>query len=274
MSHFAVLVAVKDGEELEDILEPYNEQTEHQEYKEFHDMTDEVMDDWENKTMNGAYINGILTPAWDIKNDLVLEVQKYPMQLYYVDFETYVRDYAGFSAPLIINGEKRYGYWHNPNAKWDWWVIGGRWNGMLRNKDGRRVNEELVEQIDFEQMRQEQVDAELVKRSMIMELVELGHRTGDEVKKAIFDLGKSIEFYSFASLEPEYWMDEEMVRERAYSKPLTFAYLSSDSGWIQRGRMGWWGSVSDEVDEYPEQFWNAINSLSPDTYIYLVDCHI
>lgn len=27
-----------------------------------------------------------------------------------------------------------YGYWYNPNAKWDWWTVGGRWSGLLHLK--------------------------------------------------------------------------------------------------------------------------------------------
>ena len=33
---------------------------------------------------------------------------------------------------------KAKGYWHNPNAKWDWYEIGGRWRGMLRLLPGRK----------------------------------------------------------------------------------------------------------------------------------------
>jgi hypothetical protein len=28
------------------------------------------------------------------------------------------------------------GYWENPNAKWDWYSLGGRWSGMIKLKDG------------------------------------------------------------------------------------------------------------------------------------------
>ena len=28
----------------------------------------------------------------------------------------------------------------NPNAKWDWWVIGGRWNGLLLQDGSDMIN--------------------------------------------------------------------------------------------------------------------------------------
>lgn len=31
---------------------------------------------------------------------------------------------------------RRRGYWRNPNAKWDWWVVGGRWTGFYPVKSG------------------------------------------------------------------------------------------------------------------------------------------
>lgn len=34
------------------------------------------------------------------------------------------------------NDAKRWGYWENPNKKWDWWVIGGRWRGFYPIKAG------------------------------------------------------------------------------------------------------------------------------------------
>ena len=33
----------------------------------------------------------------------------------------------------------RHGYWENPNKKWDWWVIGGRWTGFFPVKAGAEI---------------------------------------------------------------------------------------------------------------------------------------
>lgn len=48
----------------------------------------------------------------------------------------------------------KYGYWENPNAKWDWYQIGGRWAGSLRIKpefefhyQGEKPNEESKTEI-------------------------------------------------------------------------------------------------------------------------------
>lgn len=45
----------------------------------------------------------------------------------YPTFAEFAKDYHGYEPHPET---KRYGRWHNPNAKWDWWTIGGRWTGF------------------------------------------------------------------------------------------------------------------------------------------------
>lgn len=53
-----------------------------------------------------------------------------PFPEVYPTFEDYLRDYKGFA---VDSETGRYGYWENPNAKWDYWTIGGRWAGLLHS---------------------------------------------------------------------------------------------------------------------------------------------
>lgn len=48
----------------------------------------------------------------------------YPRQKVYKTFEKYAEDYRGYE---YNKEEKRYGFYCNPNAMWDWYQIGGRW---------------------------------------------------------------------------------------------------------------------------------------------------
>jgi hypothetical protein len=57
-----------------------------------------------------------------------------PFKELYPDFDTFVREYHGrCGRDEVLN---RYGYWQNPNAKWDWYSIGGRWTGYFKLKPG------------------------------------------------------------------------------------------------------------------------------------------
>lgn len=50
----------------------------------------------------------------------------------YPTFEDFIENYIETKP----NENNRYGYFHNPNAKWDWYSLGGRRSGMIKLKDG------------------------------------------------------------------------------------------------------------------------------------------
>ena len=62
-----------------------------------------------------------------------IENQETKIRDYYSSFEEFVKDYHGYDK----KDEKmnRYGYWDNVNAKWDWYVLGGRWTGFFKSKN-------------------------------------------------------------------------------------------------------------------------------------------
>ena len=45
----------------------------------------------------------------------------------YPNLEAYAVEYCGYEK----NDNDKYGYYNNPNAKWDWYSVGGRWSGMF-----------------------------------------------------------------------------------------------------------------------------------------------
>ncbi len=74
------------------------------------------------------------------------KLQMVPYKKIYQTLQDYVREYV--EAPW--DEEKQdYGYWENPNAKWDWWQVGGRWNKFLKTLCGERCAEARVADIDF-----------------------------------------------------------------------------------------------------------------------------
>ena len=55
-------------------------------------------------------------------------VNDYPVKAWYASFEAYCEDHRGY----IQDSEGLWGYTYNPNAKWDWWQIGGRFSRNWR----------------------------------------------------------------------------------------------------------------------------------------------
>lgn len=57
-----------------------------------------------------------------------------PYNKLHASFKEFVADYYGVEERDSEKG--RYGYWENPNKKWDWWQVGGRWRGFYPVKSG------------------------------------------------------------------------------------------------------------------------------------------
>lgn len=157
MSHFTVLVAAKDESELNDRLDPFYEQYGPEDERaqrkgwvvfkpiselrveepEWYDYDKKMTDAFEladgrvvekyskefevkaEPTKDNPFPRTQFIPP---ENARVVEV---PISTFMTEDEFY-KDYHGL---VMHNGE--FGYWHNPNSKWDWWSVGGRWTGAL-----------------------------------------------------------------------------------------------------------------------------------------------
>jgi hypothetical protein len=109
-----------------------------------------------------------------------LERKMIPFKEKFSTFEKFVKEWHGRAKR--DETYNRYGYFQNPNAKWDWFEIGGRWTGYFQLKPGRKGGKGsqynfsgqmepstdkadicLKSAVDFEAMRKECED-EAIKR--------------------------------------------------------------------------------------------------------------
>jgi hypothetical protein len=134
MSHFSVLVKISKARldasgggiesAVEDMLAPYKERADLQ-YAVFEDCTQEVIARG-NEVVTADNSTGIEDP--EHIGSTLLQVHGSLAEV--------AEAYFGYCQDASTGG---YGYYKNPNAKWDWYVIGGRWAGLLRvkaNADG------------------------------------------------------------------------------------------------------------------------------------------
>lgn len=154
MSHFAVLVI---GNNIEAQLAPYQENNMDdcpREYMEFCDEEDNLRQEYQKDTIDQVVLsNGELVFTFDEKFRVPgtfgtgtdthkipsnLEVRKVPFTEKYNTFEEFLIEWHGCNEKDDITG--KYGYWKNPNAKWDWYLVGGRWTGFFKLKSGRSGN--------------------------------------------------------------------------------------------------------------------------------------
>jgi hypothetical protein len=57
-----------------------------------------------------------------------------PFKEVYPDFDDFAADWHSSERDERTG---RYGYWENPNRKWDWYEVGGRWTGYFLPKPGK-----------------------------------------------------------------------------------------------------------------------------------------
>jgi hypothetical protein len=189
MSHFVTLVVTDErptSDDLEPVLLPWHEYecTGRHEYVEWVDDTDEIKAEYEAS-------------------------EKFKAE--YKDLATFAKEWHGYE----MRDDGRIGRLTNPNSKWDWWQIGGRWSGDLMLK------EEAV--------------------------AKYGGRTG---------------------VNQAQWKDVK-IDEPPFA-------IVKDGVWNERGTMGWWALVTDRKSD---QEWKAetkrvFDSIRPDQWVTLVDCHI
>lgn len=158
MSHFTVLVV---GDDIEAQLEPFweldlsNEEMASDSRAEFDDCTEEAQNDWETGGTKQIIETATGNKFYPWDQDLIEKLtgdrygkldednlpegytlKKLPFKEVYTDIETFANEYSGYH----VTEDGRFGHYSNPNAKWDWYQIGGRWSGYFRLKDGAAGN--------------------------------------------------------------------------------------------------------------------------------------
>lgn len=100
----------------------------------------------------------------------------------------------------------------------------------------------------------------------------------DAIRKLHSDLLKDHprkEELNWIDLEDFQMSEEEYVAEAKQRALITFAVLM-DGKWYERGKMGWWATVSDEKDlmMWEQEFNKLLDTIPDDTLLTIVDCHI
>lgn len=314
MSHFTVLVVTPTGdiEDVENALQPYHEYEctgYEDEYVETIDMTDELLEEYDDPdATEPALMKGdeVICHKFDRKalqyykkvektNPFDSDHKYEPMEGYrieqvhpkaiYPTLAEYAEFHHGYNSDEIVDG--RIYRKTNPNAKWDWWQIGGRWSGHFRLKDGSRVDQAKKSDIDFdtefaekrEVYAKKYDDAQAVIagrtwtawKDMCMDDIDKARKDYHD-QQVVKDLEKFDDSF-FANLD-EYQMDrEDYIKGHLTSHVGTFAVIKDDE-WREKANMGWWAMTSNENDNWSDEFMQILESIPDDHYLTLVDCHI
>lgn len=195
--------------------------------------------------------NGV-TFIYDAEIKLIDSPKEIPVKEIYPVYSRCLEEWYGFEKD---EKENKYGHWTNPNGKWDWYVLGGRWDNYFKLKNGTYSNQALKGDIDFEGMEKEAADKALI--------------TWEEAFSK--NLDDTQRYFSYGISKDD---TKESYIESCKSIS-TFAVLK-DGNWYEKGKMGWWCSVADEMkpEEWKAEFHKMLQSVSDDTLLSLYDCHI
>lgn len=144
----------------------------------------------------------------------------------------------------------------NPNPKWDWYEIGGRFADSIPVKQGKPVTCARIKDIIW-------------KKDVTEEDLECLKKTYEDNKKIKEDGTSNNPFFSM-----RYPTLESYIEGFTYFR--TYALLNKGK-WFESGQMSIFcmdDSTEESTKQYYEDFQNEIESLDPEDYFVIVDLHI
>lgn len=260
MSHFTVGVIVHQPEDLEAALAPYCEQDENYMIREI---------EW---TKDG-YIKYY-------RDNNPEAVDKTDEQIWQDAQEEYGSDHC--------DDENIYCY-YNPDAKWDWWSIGGRWRYRLKvPKSAEHIKDR---DMFFGEPRKQKGKYRWCDGAKIKDIkwTDMNRPTANQLKDmgrfwdVVVDGAPKEEGEDFGwHYKPEYYKDMYGTKENYIMKECMFYTHDLLDGinteWYTMGDMGWFGcdaSTRESFEAYLQDFYEIIQRPEYQDYWFIVvDCHI
>lgn len=284
MSHFMVMVLLPEtikpimiNNEIENLLAPYSENIEVDEYehkchcvgwkahidstkiaeKKFGEI-DKLRDDFRDILKE----KGIPFDDFDTRDKLWKEFAKIDERSAYI--EEIEKDHEMYNKPdkacTECNGTGIYMSTYNPQSKWDWYQVGGRWTGAFdknyKPEEDER-NKEICMLCEGTGYRQDKIAEEI-------------RLTDPNFKCNGCKNGIAIKW-------PSQWAnyDGDIKPVREITDPSAYAIVTPDGKWYERGEMGWFGISNNEKDKLSwEAEIIAILAEHQDCIAVCVDCHI
>ena len=281
MSHFCGLVIMTpeyaENNTFEDSLEKYNENIEYEPYvrgevsdyekvrfleyynkdkvnedaikNEFVDTHSGVegfqsFEDFKNEWGSDDRNRYIHTLAYDHKDEYCkFFIEKFPELFADFDnqYEEHGEDWNSSSWKKNGNGVLEEWSTYNPDSKWDWYSLGGRWGKSIKTKSGEFVDKCFLDEIDWSPFKPEDYEEETQK---------------DWSGKEYHPLKDSVQYH--------------------YTENDVPFCVIIDGVWYERGKMGWWTFVSDEKEksDWNEEFMTLVKTLPEKSLVANYDFHI
>lgn len=210
------------------------------------------------------FILGVITKSDPRSPEGEVEIEKLLAPFDEQTEESKYLEFIEYPEADIDEKTNKRGYWTNPNAKWDWYTVGGRWPNELKLVDGTSADYAQIKDID------RSIDQNVYKKAERFweVIVEESPLREDESES---------DFTNF--IKKEYYINKFESKERYATNAasfVTYALLTDEGQWISKGNMGWFGMSDDSaesLDIFMQQF-NKTLDAKPGHYLTIIDCHI
>ncbi|HAK2208019.1 hypothetical protein MOV10_14355 [Salmonella enterica subsp. enterica serovar Abeokuta] len=281
MSHFSVLII---GNNPEEALAPFHEfecTGIDDQYIQEIDITEEIRGDIESECSVESAVSYHLGDNKSVTSDSLLDLA-----------ETHKYGYAIVRDGELIKAVKR----TNPNKKWDWYQIGGRWSGFFLHRSGMCVDSIKKSDIDFTGMIADKaivakrnyeafaaaITGHEYPRSWPSIMETLGKDNIDQARDiyhsqpALNAIKKAGLNFLFKCPVEHFGHDEQAFVTREASSFFSPYAIIHEGVWIAKGEMGWFGMSDDDVtqEEWNEKVFELIRDLPDDAILSVYDCHI
>lgn len=143
---------------------------------------------------------------------------------YYPDgFESFIKEWAGYEKDAETG---KYGYWENPNAKWDWHQLGGKWNGYFKIYP-RKTKILSDDEIGNKMYREFRLALTITKKAIKLQ---------QKQSESQYHTNDLIEFWSSKGISGGYEIEKRLTELR------TPVYIDTD---VVIGQPGFQGTIPD-----------------------------
>lgn len=254
MSHFTVGVITREPCNVDYLLRPYDENGTDYYIKELYMSKEDYINSYKNEHPDTTLTD---EQIYETANDMYTGVE-----------EDGIYDY------------------YNPDAKWDWYEIGGRWPNSLKVKKDAQFN--MGGHYGKMGTPEGKGRYRWVDAAPLCEIEwDLMNTVSPEQKKKASEfwdkyvLNQDPNYDAKFAYKREYYLDRYKTKEE-YIKRIniftTHDLLVEDREWITVGEMSWFGcddSTYDSETDYIKQFYDIVKAPEYQNYWFVVvDCHI
>lgn len=254
MSHFTVGVITRDPYNVDYLLRPYDENGTDYYIKELYMSKEDYINSYKNEHPDTTLTD---EQIYATANDM----------------------YTGIEEDGIYD-------YYNPDAKWDWYEIGGRWSNSLKVKKDAQFN--MGGHYGKMGTPEGKGRYRWVDAAPLCEIEwDLMNTVSPEQKKKASEfwdkyvLNQDPSYDAKFAYKREYYLDRYKTKEEYIKRTNIFTthdLLVEDREWITVGDMGWFGcddSTYDSETDYIKQFYDIVKAPEYQNYWFVVvDCHI